>query len=201
MPHVEIRPFIYNCEQCHTRCDAVSKGKYHFGNDVEFAENEEQEIISRLIKMGMNAHKCQKDGYPDIEVTDENGAVIRYIEVKAQRRTFMKVQQVLPESGLLPSETLALNLSDLRRYFEIEKATGTRISIVWVLSKRPCIVPESGKRYFGQKVALLKEVYEKNAAQRRFRRKSGKGDVVDGEHKGVVVNYHFRLAELEEWKP
>jgi hypothetical protein len=33
--------------------------------------------------------------------------------------------------------------------------------------------------------------------QGRFRRASGYGDVVNGVHKGVVVNYHFSLEELK----
>ena len=32
----------------------------------------------------------------------------------------MKVKQFLPAGDLIPSETLALNLSDLIRYFEIK---------------------------------------------------------------------------------
>ena len=33
---------------------------------------------------------------------------------------------------------------------------------------------------------------------RRFKRRSGYGDVVNGKHKGVVVNYHFSLNELDD---
>ena len=36
---------------------------------------------------------------------------------------------------------------------------------------------------------------------RKFKRASGKGDIVDGVHKGVLVNYHFSLNELLEGIP
>jgi hypothetical protein len=45
----------------------------------------------------------------------------------------------------------------------------------------------------------LKTIYQKQLDKRRFRRKSGDGDVVDGVHKGVTVNYHFSLTELIKW--
>ena len=39
----------------------------------------------------------------------------------------------------------------------------------------------------------------KQLNQRKFRRKSGEGDEVDGKHLGVTVNYHFSLKELKIW--
>jgi len=42
----------------------------------------------------------------------------------------------------------------------------------------------------------LKDIYARYETKRRFRRKSGTGDVIDDVHKGVVVNYHFSLNEL-----
>jgi len=47
---------------------------------------------------------------------------------------------------------------------------------------------------------ILEKIYNTAKDKRRFRRKSGKGDIVDGIHKGVVVNYHFSLKELKKWK-
>ena len=44
------------------------------------------------------------------------------------------------------------------------------------------------------------EIYNEYKNTRTFRRKSGVGDIVNGEHKGVVVNYHFSLQELKEVK-
>ena len=74
------------------------------------------------------------------------------------------------------------------------------ISIVWVLLNRPCITTENAPLFFYQRIEKLREIYLENKDKRRFRRKSGEGDIVEGEHKGVTVNYHFSLKELLEWK-
>ena len=109
----------------------------------------------------------------------------------------MSVEKILPESNLKPSETLALNLSDLLRYFEISKETQYPIFILWALMNRPCIVPDGKIKLYYQNIDRFKEIYNLYGDKRRFRRKSGNGDVVNGVHKGVVVNYHFSLSELK----
>jgi len=199
--HNETNPYIYDCITCKTRCDGVSKGVYNFTTDVEFAEEQEEIIISKINRNpNYFAKKSEEAGYPDIEIYNKNNELMSYLEIKAQRRTFMSVEKILPKSELKPSETLALNLSDLKRYFEIEKQTKTPTSILWVLMNRPCMVKPTEKKFFYQKTTILKEIYENNPLSRKFRRKSGKGDVIGGIHKGVVVNYHFSINELKEWK-
>ncbi len=189
--------YKYKCAGCKTPCDGISKGAYNFENDVNYSERKEQYVIDQINKVaGYVAQKCDEPGYPDIMV--QHGKDVFYIEIKAQRRTFMAVERVLPYAELLPSETLALNLSDLNRYFEIEKETGTRIYLMWCLENRPCIVENGNTRYFYQSTQLLKDIYSKYMDKRRFSRKSGDGDVVNGQHKGVVVNYHFSIDELKE---
>ena len=172
---------------------------YQFTLDVNFAEEQEEYVREKInLHKGYNAVKCLKDGYPDIEVYYKN-QLIKYLEVKAQRRTFMSVQRKLKNSSLCPSETVALNLSDLLRYFKIEESTNIETSIVWVLMNRPCIVPQGEKHFYYQTTKFLKKIYKNNKENRKFRRKSGKGDIVDGVHKGVTVNYHFSLNELNRW--
>ena len=56
-----------------------------------------------------------EEGYPDVEVLNKPTGTVFYIEIKAQRITFMSVKRILPEGGLELSETLALNLNDLLR--------------------------------------------------------------------------------------
>ena len=193
--------YRYDCSKCKIRCDGKSLGVYNFKNDVEYSEHFENEIISKLCKKSCYAKKTEKDGYPDIDVyISKNGALKCYIEVKAQRRTFMSVEKILPNSDLIPSETMALNLSDLLRYFDIAKRETVPIYILWVLSNRPCAVDNDKVKYFYQKIDILERIYNKYRNTRTFRRKSGVGDVVNGEHKGVVVNYHFSLSELKEIK-
>ncbi|MGE0637884.1 MAG: hypothetical protein AB7G44_11010 [Bacteroidia bacterium] len=180
----------------------MSKDVYLFANDSSFSEYFENELIAHINNSNdFKARKTTIPECPDIEVLDKtSGALSFYIEVKVQRRTFMSVEKILPESKLIPSETVALNLSDLLRYFELAEKSKLKIYVLWVLLNRPCVLDESDKRFFYSDTENLQKVYLKEKDKRRFRRKSGEGDVVDGEHKGVVVNYHFSLNELKEWK-
>ncbi len=196
MPYRKLSKYIYDCATCPTSCDGKSKGRYVFENDLAFAEAQEQTIITQLKRMGRDAAKCTRDGYPDIAIR-EDGKIKSFVEVKAQRRTFMSVGRLLPRAGLSPSETVALNLSDLQRYFGLYFANRIPITIIWVLQNRPCLVPPGESRYFYQTITELYKIHEKYGNSRTFRRRSGRGDVVDGVHKGVVVNYHFSLNELK----
>jgi len=200
MPYVALGNNKFDCTVCHTRCDGISKGMYLFDNDALFSAHYEQRIIEKINrKPGFTAAKNTTHSYPDIVIHNNNGQVYRYLEVKVQQRTFMSIQKKLPNSNLLPSETVALNLSDLLRYFKIESETGVPTVIVWVLLHRPCIVGQGGENMYFQAAVVLKNIFEIEGNRRRFRRLSGKGDVVEGVHKGVTVNYHFSLNELMHW--
>jgi hypothetical protein len=200
MPHIEISSFVYDCSRCHTHCDGRSKGRYDFENDTAFSETFEQRIIHRINASNrLTAIKSSEAGYPDITVYNPDGSIRTYLEVKVQQRTFMSIAQLLPQANLQPSETVALNLSDLVRYFHIGEKTNLPVSIVWVLLNRPCIVQEDACSYFYQTTERLKEIYLDWKHKRRFRRRSGEGDVVNGAHKGVTVNYHFSLKDLRPW--
>ncbi len=194
----KIDKYRYNCENCATPCGRISKLDYQFTQDATFSESYEQAIINALLKKNISARKTQKAAYPDIEINGKNGEVEYYIEVKVQRRTFMSVRTILPHSNLMPSETIALNLSDLLRYIEIRKNEKKRIILMWVLVNRPCILGNNKQLIFYRQLSVLEKIYERERNKRRFRRQTGKGDIVNGEHKGVTVNYHFSLSELKE---
>lgn len=197
--YLQLSPNIFDCKVCPTRCDGISKMKYSFEKDADFSELYEQKLIDYINNTTRyKASKTTEKGYPDIKVVNQNGVTF-YIEVKVQQRTFMSVEKHIPQSGLKPSETIALNLSDLKRYFELEKDKNLTIFIFWVVLNRPCLVPLHTAKYYYRLVAELKPIWEKEKESRKFRRKSGEGDVVNGEHKGVTVNYHFSLNELKIW--
>lgn len=201
MAYIRLSEFVYNCSQCHTRCDGISKGVYIFNKDVSFSEYYEKLIIKHINShKAYRSSKCTTEGFPDIEIKNKAGEIYRFLEVKVQQRTFMNIGKYLPGSKLTPSETVALNLSDLIRYFAIEKSTGINTVIIWVLLNRLCIVPHNSFRLFYQSSMELKKIFEVERMHRTFRRKSGEGDIVDGVHKGVTVNFHFSLKELKEWK-
>jgi hypothetical protein len=192
--------YLFDCAACLTPCDGKTVPQFDFEKDVAFAEKFENQIISKIIAQYpfLSAEKTSESGYPDIVVKHQlSRQCIAYIEVKGQARTFMKIQTFLPHSQLFPSETVALNLSDLERYFQIKAIEKKPLYIVWCLLNRPCIVPENKQKYFHQEIDILQKIRQQDTNNtRRFRRKSGSGDVVNGEHKGVTVNYHFSLQEL-----
>ncbi len=197
--YLQIEPHVFNCKVCPTPCDGVSKMNYVFENDAAFSEHYEQQLIAHINQFTpFKAQKTTQKGYPDIEVVNSLGQHF-YIEVKVQRRTFMTVEKILPESGLKPSETVVLNLSDLTRYFELEQEKQIHIFIFWVLLNRPCILGEDESRYYYRLASELKPIWEREQQKRKFRRKSGQGDEVKGKHLGVTVNYHFSLKELKVW--
>ncbi len=191
-------PYRHNCNTCTNKCDGKSKGNYIFSNDVEFSEFFEKRLILKINNSDRFAQKTEIVGYPDVEVFKyKNGPLVCYTEVKAQRRTFMKVAEMLPESDLVASETVALNWSDLNRYFEIGREIDVPIYVLWVLAERPCVLGEKREMAFFQDLKVLEQIYNHYRDKRRFKRRSGFGDVVDGKHKGVVVNYHFSINELK----
>ena len=174
---------------------------YNFKNDVAFSEHYEQLLIERIIEKGYFATKTNKEKYPDVEIYDrKNGNLLCYVEVKVQRRSFMSVKKILPYANLEPSETLALNLSDLEHYIEQSKVVDVPIYIMWVLAERPCILGNKKVMCFYNNIHEFERILSYYGDKRRFRRASGKGDVVNGQHKGVVVNYHFSIAELKPFE-
>ncbi|MCX7610225.1 MAG: hypothetical protein N2043_01385, partial [Ignavibacterium sp.] len=118
--------------------------------------------------------------------------------------TFMSIRKLLPNANLFPSETLACNLSDLERYFTIKDRVGLPIYVTWCLIRRPCITGHNfdNKKFYTQEIDVLRNIrLQDKFNNRRFRRSSGKGDVINGEHRGVVVNYHFSINEFYEGLP
>jgi hypothetical protein len=203
MKYQQIRPNVYNCSVCETRCDGVTVAQFDFEKDVYFSEKIENEVITLIHATYPNliATKTVREGYPDIEIAkrEKPDLIIGFVEIKGQARTFMSVSRILPQSGLQPSETLALNLSDLERYFVIKDKEKLPLYLVWCLMSRPCIVGKEreNRLFFHQEIELLRKIRQNDTNDsRRFRRKSGHGDVVNGQHKGVVVNYHFSINEL-----
>ncbi len=197
----QLGEYHYNCDTCPTRCDGISKLQYQFGNDSAFSEKYETALIGHINRQNLcYAQKSTTPGYPDLEIFNQHPIELRecvgFIEVKVQQRTFMTVRHRLPQANLYPSETVALNQSDLLRYFEIKNKTNLPLYLVWILLNRPCVLGTHSLRFFHQEADVLAGVYGSYTDKRRFRRRSGEGDIVDGVHKGVVVNYHFSLKEL-----
>ena len=203
MPYNELTTNIYDCQVCDTKCDGYTVKQFDFEHDVAFSEEIENRVISEINGRYeyLIAKKTSQDGFPDIEIAIKQvpNKCIALIEIKGQARTFMALRRLLPQSGLYPSETIALNLSDLERYFDVSDRTSLPLDIVWCLMRRPCITGHdpNDQQFYHQTIEVLRNIRISDKTDtRRFRRKSGQGDVVNGQHKGVVVNYHFSINEL-----
>jgi hypothetical protein len=160
---------------------------------VALSERVEQHLSSYLeVLLDVEVQKTPAipHGLPDLALLQGSQLIAR-VEVKAQSRAFMKVKAKLPQAGLLPYETVALNLSDFLRYIQLHAQEHVPLFIVWAV-KRPCI----GMGYWGQRIDVLQEVYRSYGNKRRFQRGVTQSDIVNGEHKGVTVNYHFSIREL-----
>ncbi len=183
----------YNCNSCDTKCDSKSKNAYIFKDDVLFSEEAEDWCINRLsstLHIQIKKAIAEAHGLPDLELVQYEKIIAR-VEVKAQGRAFMLVSKLLPLADLLPYETVALNLSDLERYISNYQRENVPTFLVWRV-RRPCI----GEGYWGQHIEILDRIYKQYGYRRRFQRKSTSSDYVDGQHKGVTVNYHFSVQEL-----
>ncbi len=208
MPYINIGPNRFNCEVCETRCDGHTVPQFDFDRDVNFSEAIEYEVIQYINSNYKNLYaiKTSRDGYPDIEVKNRNNQTVclLFVEIKGQARTFMSIRRILPNANLYPSETLVCNLSDLERYFIIKDQEHIPIYVTWCLMRRPCITGLNfeNKKFYTQEIDILREIRTNDRNNyRRFRRASGRGDVVNGQHRGVVVNYHFSINEFNEGLP
>jgi len=186
---------VFDCKLCATPCDGISKKSFDFQADTEISASAEEELISRLNSFELIQAKKVSDDFahlPDIEIR-KNGMVIARVEVKAQGRAFMAIDRLLPSSNLLPYETVALNRSDLVRYFKNFEREKIPTFVVWKV-KRPCI-PNA---WYGHSLEFLKQSFEEYGDKRTFKRRSTQSDYVSGIHKGVTVNYHYSLKEMLE---
>lgn len=183
----------FDCDICPTRCDGRSKSAYIFDDDVaasEAAEDWLAEQIAAVLDVDVYKAPAQRRGLPDLALI-RGDRVLARVEVKAQGRAFMAVERLLPDADLRPYETVALNLSDIKRYAAQLRSSGVPTWLIWRV-KRPCL----GEGYWGQNLEALIEIGNHYRDARTFRRASTDSDYVDGEHRGVTVNYHFSLREL-----
>ncbi|MCS6844104.1 MAG: hypothetical protein NZ528_07265 [Caldilineales bacterium] len=183
----------FDCSLCPTRCDGRSKAAYVFEEDAALSAGAEAWLMAHLaaaLDVEVRQTPARRRGLPDLELVRE-GRLLARVEVKAQGRAFMAVERLLPQANLRPYETVALNLSDIRRYAALYRAEGVPLFVVWRV-KRPCL----GEGYWGHHIEALMAVGNRYRDRRKWRRASTPSDVVDGEHRGVTVNYHFSLREL-----
>ena len=183
----------FDCAICPTRCDGKSKSEYVFEDDVAASEEAEDWLAGHLwmaLDVDVYTAPARRHGLPDLALI-RGDRVLARVEVKAQGRAFMAVERLLPDADLRPYETVALNLSDIRRYAAQYREDQIPTYLIWRV-RRPCL----GEGYWGQHIDALIEIGNQYRDDRTWRRASTESDYVDGEHRGVTVNYHFSLREL-----
>ncbi|MCB0257402.1 MAG: hypothetical protein KDI55_27075 [Anaerolineae bacterium] len=183
----------FDCAICPTRCDGKSKSEYVFEDDVAASEEAEDWLAGHLwmaLDVDVYTAPARRHGLPDLALI-RGDRVLARVEVKAQGRAFMAVERLLPSADLRPYETVALNLSDIRRYAAQYREDQIPTYLIWRV-RRPCL----GEGYWGQHIDALIEIGNQYRDDRTWRRASTESDYVDGEHRGVTVNYHFSLREL-----
>ena len=183
----------FDCAICPTRCDGRSKSEYVFEDDVAASEEAEDWLAEHLwmaLDVDVYTAPARRHGLPDLALV-RGDRVLARVEVKAQGRAFMAVERLLPNADLRPYETVALNLSDIRRYAAQYRENHIPTFIIWRV-RRPCL----GEGYWGQNIDALIDIGNHYRDDRTFRRASTDSDYVDGEHRGVTLNYHFSLREL-----
>ena len=56
--------YFFDCNNCSTRCDGISKGVYNFVSDVEYSEQKENFLIDLINNVdGFFAKKCEEPGF------------------------------------------------------------------------------------------------------------------------------------------
>lgn len=183
----------FDCAICPTRCDGRSKSAYVFEEDVALSEEAEDWLARHLadqLRVDVYKAPARSHGPPDLALI-RGDRVLARVEVKAQGRAFMAVERLLPAADLRPYETVALNLSDIRRYAALYRDDHVPTFLIWRV-KRPCL----GEGYWGQHIEPLMAIGSRYRDARTFRRASTDSDYEEGEHRGVTVNYHFSLCEL-----
>ncbi|MCB0227736.1 MAG: hypothetical protein KDH90_01085, partial [Anaerolineae bacterium] len=174
----------FDCAICPTRCDGRSKSEYVFEYDVAESEEAEDWLAEHLwmaLDVDVYTAPARRHGLPDLALV-RGDRVLARVEVKAQGRAFMAVERLLPNADLRPYETVALNLSDIRRYAAQYRENHIPTFIIWRV-RRPCL----GEGYWGQNIDALIDIGNHYRDDRTFRRASTDSDYVDGEHRGVTV--------------
>lgn len=187
-----------NCGECKI-CEPKSKLVYPFERDLTTSE----ELVEELKKLigSNNKYSCSEPEIvknPDIRVFDKDGKLVCRVEAKyLEGKAFVKARDILGDK-LQPRETLVLDEPKLLSYFECKRNDAEKydsdipIYIVWKFD-RPC--SDIGGITVFQEVEELKKIYEMKGADRRYERKIGNGDIVDGEKRGITLKYHFSLLE------
>lgn len=182
------------CRSCN-RCNSESKGIYLFQEDLSASEWLVRELKT-LVRERTPYSCADPEVYknPDIRVLDKDGRLVCRIEAKVlDGKPFMKVHDLLKDSGLYPKETIVVDLPKLNHYIDRWREDGiVPTYLVWYLG-RPC--DDVGGITIFQDLAVLYKIMQEQGDKRSFKRSRGNGDMVDGRQLGITSKYHFSISE------
>ena len=114
------------CRSCN-RCNSESKGIYLFQEDLSASEWLVRELKT-LVRERTPYSCADPEVYknPDIRVLDKDGRLVCRIEAKVlDGKPFMKVHDLLKDSGLYPKETIVVDLPKLNHYIDVGGRMGS----------------------------------------------------------------------------
>lgn len=202
MAHIELRPNVFDCTKCHTPCNSETARRKEFDIYRSWGERVEEVLMYYINSKGeYYARKTANHKYPDITLYNKQRKIVRYLEVKTVLNTFMKIQELLPEANITPSEVVVLNDSHIKKYKEIQDETKIPVFVIFVVGNRPCITNGDQYKIYYQDLNVLYDLYEKEKDQRTFKRKVVENDTDDqGNIKSPLLKVHFSLNELKLYK-
>jgi hypothetical protein len=197
---VDLKNISKPCGTCNI-CLPQSALAYPFARDLTNSKmlvNELKAFITE--KTGLICKDTEVHQNPDIRVLNDKDELIARVEAKyLEGKAFMKVAQML-EDKLFPKETLVVDEPKLLSYFACKKRDQEQykrnipIFVVWKYD-RPCA--DVGGICIYQEVDILRAIYEEKGKSRKFRRKTGQGDFVEGRRMGVIDKFHFSISECK----
>jgi hypothetical protein len=186
------------CGSCST-CMPTSALHYPFKRDLsnsfEFS-NELKKFIKDTTGLKCIDTKIHKE--PDLLLYNQDDVLIARIEAKfLEGKAFMKVGKMLSDR-LYPKEVLVVDEPKLLSYFECKQNDYTNFNkeiplfVVWKFD-RPCA--DVGGITLFQEINILKEIYLKKGASRKFTRRTAASDYNSGRRMGVIDKFHYSITE------
>ena len=186
------------CGNCYI-CMPTSTLHYPFdrdlSNSLEFA-NELKNFITSTT--GFKCLDTQIHKEPDLVIHNNENELVARLEAKyLEGKAFMKVAKMLSDK-LYPKEVLVVDEPKLLSYFDCKKNDYLKYNrqiplfVAWKFD-RPC--SDVGGITIFQEIDILKDIYIKKGASRKFTRRTAASDYNSGQRMGVINKFHFSIRE------
>ncbi len=199
MAHLEIKPNVFDCAVCHTPCNSESAKQNVFHINQTWGDKAEEILMFHINQKGKYRARRTTLGhkFPDLTLYDQNRNKVSFVEVKMVSSTFMKIQDMLPEAKITPSELVVLNNSAINNYKNIANKYNIPIYIVFFVANRPCITQDKEYKLYYQNYEVIYNIYKEQKEKRSYTRKTVYGDLdKQGNIQNPLLKVHFSINEL-----